>query len=295
MPDRKQYEVTTTYRIKYTTKNPVPISEIVSSLLSVEKLIKRTGPLVEAKYQGVEVHDIQVFVEAVETGSLKEWLVVRLICGSKENAEEAEKLLEKMVKDSGPLKILIALGVGAMVAYGVTKCNPNATHTSEFTNNTIINIGAEMDISVGDVRAILDATPHHKRLARESVDFVRPAMSDPDAEIENIDVPNATIPANVIAEAPETYEPPEQDERETQYSNAPIVIHASDRDKRAQVWAGIVPGIVDHRIRFILEDNVDPARLHGQTRVNADITVVQRFNKETNAFEAARVHLRAVN
>lgn len=292
--ERFEIEITTDYKVSYTTKEPVPISEIIGTLKSLESLIKRSRPLIEAKYKQIEVLDIKVYVQRLEAGSLKESFIINLICGSKENADEAKRLLEKMMKDSRPLGIVIAFAVGAMASYGLTKCSPDAVHTTEFYNNTIINVGAALDLDVGDVQMILDSVTDKKTLARESVDFVRPAKRDPDATIESDAAPQVTVPSEVIAEAPDVYEPPQQREKETQYSDVSIVIYASDRDKTHQVWAGIVPGIADKRVRFVLDDEIDPAKLHGHTRMQADITLIQRFNKKTKSFEPREVLIRAV-
>jgi len=293
--ERKQIAVETTYAVNYTTKDPVPIAEIITSLRSLEAIIKRSGPFVEARYAGIEILDIQVYVTAMEAGSLKEWFLVRLLCGSAENAEELEALVERMMKDSKPLNALISAAIGGLIVFGLTKCSPDAPHTTEFFNNTIINIGAEMELDVGDVQLLLDGVRDKKRLARDAVEFVRPAKGDPSATIENDALPALAIPPEVIAETPLHYEPPEQREQTVIYTNVPVLIYASDRDKRETVWAGMVPGVIDRRIRFILDDSVDPAQLHGRTRVHANIVVVKRFSQSSNAFEPKKVVLTAVN
>jgi hypothetical protein len=295
MAGPKTYVIETTYSVKYTTKDPVPISQIVSSLISLEKLIRRTSPFIEKKYAGIEIYDFEVFVQSIESGSLSQNMFVRLACGGKENAEQVEQLLEGLVKNGSPVGILIALGVGVSVGYGLASLNSKATHTVDFANNTIINLGAEMELDAGGVRTILDGITDKKKLAREAVDFVRPAKNDPDATIESGPAPEATIPAAVISEAPEVYEPPTPQEREVMYSDTPIVVYASDRDKSESGWGGIVPGVVDQRKPFVLADSVDPVKLHGRTRLRADITVVERFQQSKNAYAPTKVVIRKIN
>lgn len=295
MADRKQYEITTTYTIKYTTKNPVPISEIIRSLLAVERLLKRTAPLIEKKYEDLEVYDVQVFVESLQSGSLSENYFVRILCGGKENAEHVEATVEKLMKNGSPIGLLIAAGVGVMVGTGISSILSDSPNTTDFTNNTIINIGAEMDISAGDVRAFLEAIPDKKKMARDAVDFIRPAKSDPDATIENEGFAAADIPQEVISEAPEHYEPPTPAEREVMYQNVPIFAFASDKDKHDTGWAGTAEGVAENRTRIVLDESINPEQLHGRPHFNADITVIQRYNTSKKAYENWRIVIRSVN
>ncbi len=78
------------------------------------------------------------------------------------------------------------------------------------------------------------------------------------------------------------------------YSNADVVIYASDRDKADKVWAGIVPDIADTRVQFILKPGIDPKVLHGKVRIKADISVISKFNKPKKIFKPRLVEIKLV-
>src|SRR5690554_3279535 len=81
------FRVKVPYAIKYTTAHPVPIAEIVDSLQSLEKLIKRTPAFVEAAFDGIKVFETNVYVEKIESGSLYQRLVVELVRSEEHTSE----------------------------------------------------------------------------------------------------------------------------------------------------------------------------------------------------------------
>ena len=67
------------YSIKFTNKEPIPVEELVASLLAYDRLIKRVGPFIEEAHPGVYVVDIDVLITKIEAGSITEELLVRIL------------------------------------------------------------------------------------------------------------------------------------------------------------------------------------------------------------------------
>jgi hypothetical protein len=285
------------YSVYFTTEDPVPISQIVESLLAYEKLLHRTSKFVERAYEGIKIERTDVLVQHIESGSLKEHYIVKFFVKDEADREKLQELVNNIMADSSALKLLIAAGVGAYIGFGLKGAIHGAEPTPhiEAYENTIINIGAEIDFSAEDFEAVLSGVRDKKSLAKESVEAVRPAKNDPNATIEVSGITSLTMPPKAIAEAPSEYEREPPHEFEKHFDNRVIEIYASDRDKQSAGWAGSVPGIVDKRVKFDLWDEVVPSQLHGKTRINADITVLFRHQKGSAEYLPAKVEVRRVH
>ncbi|MEQ5834208.1 hypothetical protein [Marinobacter sp. NFXS9] len=293
MSEEQYFTVETTYRIHYSTKNPVPIPEIIESLKNVEKLLQRTPKFVEKAFEELEVVNMQVYVDSLRSGSLTEDFLVKFVFKGKENYDKAKEVVDKMLEDNTMIRTVVAVGFGAMMTYGVMNAlQPGQpTNQIEAYNNTIVNVGGTASLDAEDIKSILDATKDTKQLARQAVAVVRPAKADPDGTIEVDNNPALTVPKEYVQRVPLDYEAPIPQEKTAKYQNAHIFIYASDRDKSDKNWAGVVPGVADSRVRFQLSDNVDPKELHGKTKASADITVVERYVPSKKSYEVKLVEI----
>lgn len=291
-----QYVLETTYKIKYTNENPVPIAEIIDSLLALEKIIRRTPKFVERYYKGIKITSTEVFVSSVEAGSLKEEFVIRFVFKTKENYDQAKELAAKILGDNQVVKTIVALGVGAIIGAGMIYALPDGTQapTIEAYNNTIINIGADINFSAADIKATLGALPP-KAVAREAIQAVRPAKLEPGSHIEMEELPGLDMPSKFVKESPYKYEPPMPSEKSSKYKNVEIFIHASDRDNNEKGWGGIVPELFEHRVKFVLADNVDPSKLHGRIKARADLEVHEKFAQDKKKYVVTLVEIQGIN
>ncbi|WP_420598621.1 hypothetical protein [Neptuniibacter sp.] len=289
--------IETDYTVNYTTKQPVPIPEIIESLKSFEKLIHRTPVFIEKSYKGIKVVDVEVYVDNLKSGSLIEKFIIKYIVKGEDNYEKAKEVVDKIIEDNTMIRTVVAMGIGAIVTYGVMSTIPASSPSKhiEAYNNNIVNIGGTVDLKAEDISAILDGMKDKKGLAKDSITALKPARSDHQATIEFSGISALTIDQNFVDEAPEEYTPPIPDEREDKYSNVDVTIYASDRDKTDSTWAGIVPGVVDKRTNFHLDEGIDPAKLHGRLRVKADISVISRFIKSKKKYEAKLVEIHSTN
>lgn len=289
-----RYEITTHYKIKYETEHPVPIPEVIDSLQSLDKLLRRTPRFIEAALPGVRIIQTDVLIDKIESGSLKDNFIVRFLFeGDEQNIDKFQEVVDKLMANGSIVGKIVAFAVGGLVMYGAMKALPTGSNAPNINayNNTIINVGGEIGLEAESFKALLDATSDKKSLAKESVKALAPAKQDPKANITFEGYPSLTIPSEAVAEAPQHYEPIQPTQQELTYENVQILIRASDADKREKGWAGLVPGITDKRTKFIIGEKVNPEDLLGKTSIYADLTVHQVYSKSKKAYQVKSIEI----
>lgn len=292
------YVIETEYELYYSTRKIVPISEIVDALRAAERMIKRTPKFLEHHYKHISISETTVYVESIEAGSLREKLVVKYIFGTEENYAKSKELVQQIMSDAPVIRTIVAMGVGALIYQGVVSAVGSSGPTShiEAYNNNIINVGGTVDFKSTDIQAILESVSDKKKLARDAVDLVKPAKSESGgSSIEMNGITALTFSEAQISQTPDEYEVPVPDEKVTKYKNVGIVVFASDRDSYEKGWAGIVPGVVESRVKFVLNDAVDPSKVHGRTKLKADIAVVERYNSAKKKYKPTLVEVELIN
>lgn len=285
----------TTYSIKYTTKNPVAIPDIIKSLESTEKLLKRTPAFIEKAYGGFTVKQVDVYVENLHTGSLITDFIVTYVIGQ-ENADDLQEIGKRIMADNNKLGLVVALGVGALTTYAVMKAqSPTAptTHIEAYEHSTV-HVGDTIGFSSDDMIAIFDKITDKKTLAKEVIDFIKPAHQDGQATIEMSGFPELTINHDFIDEAPKEYTAPTPTKKDDHYTNVDVITSSGANDKRDSIWSGLIPGVVDKNIKFILSDDVDPKKLYGRVKFKADIEVTSHYVKSKKAYEPKHVFIKTV-
>ncbi|ENW95750.1 hypothetical protein [Acinetobacter sp. NIPH 298] len=308
--DNNEAVIDTKFRIYYSTDKFVPIPIVIDALKAIESMLKHTNKFVEAAYPGIKVYDSDVFIEHLESGSLGIELVVRWVLGDKNYergaklTDDAKQYLVDVVQDSPTMKNIAIAATSAIIAagatYAYTKNSAPTPAPVTIINNGIMNQSGTMIITPEQAEDILDKIPK-KQAAKDAINFTKPAKLDPKSEIEIGDVKNSndniqsiTLDANFIQKIPDTYEPPIPQEKEERYTNTPIAIFASDKDKQSSGWAGIIPSIIDKRINFEIDESVNPSQLHGRLNVNADLTIHERFNQNKKRYEPYKVVITAI-
>jgi hypothetical protein len=285
------------YGIKYETFKPAPIPEIIESLQSLERLLKRTPGFIEKAYKDIEILETTVRVSKIESGSLIEDFIVKYVFKGRNNADDAKKVFDNIMADNTAIRTIVAMGVGGLMMYGALQLLPKGeptTHIEAYDNN-IINIGGKVDLSAEDFRAVLESITDKKSLAKETVGAVKPAKTDGDSKITVKGLSELDIPQEVVREIPDQYDPPTPAERETHYKDVEIVVYASDRDKNENGWAGIIPGVVEKRTSFILDEAINPSKLHGRIRFRGDIIAHERFVPRKKEYEVRKVEILKTN
>lgn len=292
--------IETSYQIKYTNKNPVPIPAIIDSLKSIEELLQRTPRFVEVALGGAKITGMEVYVSSLESGSLIEKFLIKYFFKDEANFKKAQEVIENMANGSEVVKAVVLMSVGGMMVYGLQGAlgGSGAPAISMYGNtitNSVVHIGdGTTGLNPETFQKLIEKTPDKKALAKSAVEAIKPAKDDPDATIEFEGFPEQSIERSVIAEAPDEYTPPVPDEKSETYHDIRIMIRASDRDNLSSGWAGSIPGVVDGRIEFELAEGLDPKEFYGISKANADVQVQSRYDKKKKAYVPKRVVIQAI-
>lgn len=280
------YVFTSTHEFKWETKHPVPIGEIADSLLALERVVSLCPKVLEG-LTSVDIAGIEVYVEKIESGSLIEDVIVRLIFKDKESFDAfIDKVGETVRKPGMPRNLLIGAVITALVSYGAWLAakvsNPPGQTTITANNNVIINIGAgEVSMTPEEFKTIVEAAVGNKKdLAKNAVRLFNPARADGQAGIVIDGNNDLSFSPEVIASTPRTVEVDKQKSAEF-LRDVDLQIRAMDRDSGTRGWACLIPGKIDRRIRLKLDEGIRPADIAGKFSVRADVYVYYRLDKST--------------
>lgn len=286
------------YKVKYTNKEAVTVDKLVESLLAYEKLLKRVGPFVEEVCNGATVVDIEVLVYRVEAGSLLEDFLVKIVFRDKENYDKAIEVAGKMFETNPIITGAVCLGVAAYIGFGVRNALVNQGVTTPPTSivahsGAIVQTGGKMNISEKAITEILNKSRDKKRLSQDAIAAIAPAQLEEGATIEFNDnqLEELTITSAFAKDAPSKYEPPEKTQDTEVLLNTEIEIWASDKDSNTRSWAGIVPGRINKRINFELNEAINPNNLHGNRSVHADIVITTELDPKRKEFLPKKVEI----
>lgn len=302
LPEEKQqteWVITASYAVNFTNRKPIPISVLANSLMAQEKLIKRSEPFLEKIFTDIKIDRIDAEVNEIKSGSLTEDLLVKLIFNSRENYEKAKDLFSDIAKTKNvaTLGMAISFGVAAYMAHGWKKAQESlqlsgraSTHIENYHNYVFTN-GEKLGLKQEDIKSILESPRDQTAIAKDSISAIAPAMQEEGASIQMQVFPELSISPELIQEVPEEYISVEPNTERSIHEKVELEIWASDRENRAKVWAGVVHGITDRRIRFILDESIDPDMLHGQRLVLADIILTKKYDVGKKEFVPARVEV----
>lgn len=275
--DGREYYLDIPYTIKFTNKEPIPIDVFAKALLAHENIIKRTGPFIKQAVPGISISGVEVLVVKIEAGSMREDLLVRILFGSKENYNRAIELAGNMFESNPLLTGAVCVGVAAYIWFGIKRAKDKEggkpSVNIDAYRSVVAQEGSTINISGEKLHEILEGVSDKVALSKQSINAIAPAHLEDDASVEMSDNKNLRITPDFIKESPTVYpeEEPLQD-NETKVK-IEIEIWASDRENHTKGWAGTVPGIINRRIKFLLDESVDPNKLHGRRLVDADIVI----------------------
>ena len=175
----------------FESKEPIPIDEIVASLLGLQKLASKVPLLVGHLCQADSQVDLESLkVSKIESGSLLEILVLTLLFSSAVDKERCIKWLNETTMGKyakyglGGLLLLLLASESITLYDTFTNKGGDAasgTPSIQANHNILINIGSEATgKSVDELKAAIDAalTGDRKKVVRAALDFVRPASGE---------------------------------------------------------------------------------------------------------------------
>lgn len=270
--------------VYFNTEKEVKISDLIESLKALDRIAGQSGPAF-SQLLGVGISGVDVFVQSLEAGSLKERVLVRFFF---ENEEELDKFLAKWrgkMKELGPMKgsgIACGVVLAGMVTYGLflvaTRPGPSQQTNIDFSNSDIVIVGADsFEASPETFRmAIESAGTDKKALAKESLRFIKPALNAGGDVI--FDGQQGTIISEKIIQSTPRNAVSEPDKLEEPYNDIDLQIRATDVDSRTAGWAGVIQGLADRRLPLVIAEDVDVTRMARNSTIRADVTLLKKFD-----------------
>lgn len=293
-----EYSVILPYQIKYETEQPVPLNEIILALTSLQTLLESTSSVL-SEWSEIDILGHKIYVEKIESGSLKEDIAVKLLFGSQESLDQFLAWMHQ----SNMGGILIGVVIGGVIMYGVNllrKNNSSPTVENNISDNqncSIFNIhGDILDDRTKEVvnKAIQDSVRDKDKLAKQTLNFFEPTRSDPQASIsfggEDL---QASIQPDAIHQVPNEYKP-RKNNRFEDLSAVKVVLRAEDLDSKKSGWAGAVDGITE-RVKITLDPTLETTALYGKKEIVADITLERDFSEKQNQMIPKRIIIRAIH
>lgn len=277
----------------FDTKTPVPIPEIIKSLDGLDKLAKSL-PRFFTELSGAKIDGVELKVERIETGSLKENFECLLMFLTEAEKEKFKVWLQGTKMGTG-LRYVACAGVVAaaltMVAVGAVAAYDSFTGGNtpsiQANNNTIINIGADaLSVSEDQLKKAIDAalSKDKKKAVAAAMNFIAPAGTENGGTLYAGD---KGAELNVSVEmARDTPQAPDFKVKDQvlAYERVPVSIRALDRDKEDTGWWVVLPTIsAEKRLRMTFSDDADTAKAKTESEIVADVLVTysQDFSQGT--------------
>lgn len=300
------------FKVTYNITNEPTLDDVIISLNALKHLIPKGVSVVNKIRPDLYIKTTDIIVQDVEAGSLLERLKVKCAVGlvGEDNAKKLGTALTEVVDDSvknhNMLSKIIYAGVGSVMGAGVVmavnSCSPNDTPivNNYYDNSVSVAVLSENSDLTGEQVVEIVKDTMDKKTVQKAAEFIRPAKNDPKATIDIGDKQQASqfyeqISADVIEKTPEKveFEPPETKAKD--HAKIDLFINASDQDRATKGWAGIVPDLFSDRVAFELSNDIDPNSLHGHRKINADITVIEKYDKNTKQYKPSKVIIQHVN
>ncbi|MEN5258645.1 MULTISPECIES: hypothetical protein [Pseudomonas] len=276
----------------YESKQPIPIDEIVKSLLALERLAAKV-PLLLGELSGTEIDLHSLKVEKIESGSLKELLEMSISFLSEEDKKKFQQWLKgtKMgqaakVAALGGLASLAVLLIASQAITAYDTFTKTDTPSIQANHNVIINIGADATgVSKERLSQAIDAsmTGDKKKVVSAALNFVSPAAGEDGGGLyvgkDKSSGISFSHQAATDAPAQADFRVRDVDHR---YEKVEVEIKVLDRDKIESGWKASLPTIAaDKRLPLYFADGLEPGKAATDAKIKADIVVTyaQDFNR----------------
>lgn len=293
------------HRVEYRFSGPVTVEEVIGTLRANQVVTEHLGTLLEELYPGLHVSSTQLRVNEVALGSLKELFTIALIAVyQKELEREVPLLISNLTGTDVPpeyntlvtYSFLLLLYYGADFLHKLAIEKVDSTVLRDKVDVLISELSRATGRTEAQIKRALEAKFDRKSkllvIGRAAYEFFYPSRSRSD---EPIIVDELTIEQEVIKAVPKNVnlEDVEDDTRTKDLPGVDIEIRATDVDKDAQGWAGIVRTVSDKRMTMRLYPGVDREALRQKVHINGDIIVI--YKDKNGELKPTSFHLVRVN
>ncbi len=276
----REFIFTARHQVYYSTRDPVPVADVIEGLLGLERLVKMTPKALSA-LTGVEIQKVEIFVEEIESGSLFEQVLIKFFFKDEAGLDQFVEKVRGKVGDGPRNVLLVGAVIAAVTALGgqfLAGLSGSSTTNITASNNTIINIGAgEVQMTPESFEAVVRAAlPEKKEVAKATLQMLKPARNDPEASIVFDGEAALTLPPDAIGEVPQTYEPGE-DLRVERIQGAELLIRATNRDSAVSGWSARIPQhLGKKKVKLVVAPGINLDEIAGRAQVKGDVDIQYR-------------------
>lgn len=289
------------HRVEYEVKGPVTVDEIIATLQANADLFQELAPLLERLVPGLTVEQVTLRVREIHHGSLRELFFAALVVAFQEDLKkEIPPVVEKLFGKSVPeeydtlvtIAVLALLFYGADFLYRITTKNLGAAKLRHQFEEMVHELSVQYGISEKAVRDYFDeryGKPSRiKKLADATGKFFRPSRRQNNAPVK---VGHKRIESDVVSEVPSDVQIDAIEKLQTSeiVEGVEIELHAKDRDRDKQGWAGVIPSISKKRLRMLLNPPIEPEDVWGREVIWGDVMLVRE--QKGDVFEPVEFHL----
>lgn len=285
--------IITKHRIFYSSKELIPLNEIAESLISLERVIKLSLPVLEDFFPRESNLSVSLFVDEIKSGSLSENFIVKFFFGGQqcmnETIDTARKMLGIDYLNKHP-KLFTAIMVASIVSGGIFYLrknkifsDPKSIERLEITSSVINIFGADLaQMTPEEFKEVIESnTKNKEQIAKNSIKILRPAQRENDASITFDDTPALSLSHETIRAMPSSIEE-DSDEIIEDFNNIGLSIRTIDRDNTKKGWMAIAPSIYEKRVKLHLDPSIDPKDLMTKLDIVGDVTVLFELDENKN-------------
>lgn len=293
------------HNITYDLKGNASVSDVASSLLANERLVRYASMVLEDCIDGFKVDLIDIKVNKVTHNSpLAEALVGLLIVTyQRDLVREVPPIIEHFlgVKVSDKYKTIVTVLAMAIAIYGASAAS-KAIFPDRDTSNldkdykTLTYIAGDY-ISMPQARIEYSISnnlsgPLKPQAKRTGIDFFRPSKKE---GVGILGPMGLKISKEAVQEVPNDFDLTLEDDIE-QYplQNVTIEIRALDKDRKKQGWYAVVQEVTKKRLKMQIYPTIDPNSIFGMDSIKGDIIVVNKRAADGD-FQPSMYHLVKIN
>ena len=277
-----------THKVYYSNRDPVPVADVIDSLIGLDKLMRMTPKALEA-ITGIPIDDIEVFVEHIESGSLWEEMLVRFIFKDEEGLNAFIEKARQTVGD-GPVRSVLIGAIVMALMYQASQwmADGSGGQTTNITanNNVIINLGAgEVNMTPEAFSAVVrSAVADRRELAKATQKVLKPLRRDTEASVSFDDNDVLVVTPDVVKEIPIEVEFA-PDTRVEDMINAELIVCATNRDSLNSGWVVRLPlRFGQKKLKMKLDDGIDPESIGGKAQLVADVKIHYRRSESSKRY-----------
>lgn len=307
-----ELSITFPQQLYYSTTKPVHVTDVIKSLSGLNTLVKSTKGTLNTLLE-TEISNIELFVKTIEEGSLLEETFVKLFFNSQAEYDAFlkqihDKFGDKAMKTTGAIILAV---VGLLTLYGAYKAATAGSDNGTINSNSFNTINnyyidpktwkkaAELTgMSPQDIKLVIEQTiRNRKAIAQSAIELMAPTKDDENAELfigQNHKIEEPLMPNEVVKSIPHGKIEFSAIEDVIDYNDVDIQIRALDLDNPKKGWAGIIPNIIDYRVKIEVAKDVKTDKLKINKTLRADVSVELKKDTSTGELKASKIILHKI-